>query len=139
MNLYYIDAGDTRFFSNKTAAEYAAQEQADKNQKGVVVSRMFIAIDRDNVARMANGEMGFTKFVGRVGTVLPRKRPKLKMKRIAAALVPVLLLLLLSPADAANCSTRRSGSVSVTTCSGKHFHSTCRSHRSGSVIRTYCR
>ena len=138
MNLYYIDAGGTRFFSNKMAAEYAAQEEADKIQKGVIVSKMFVAIDRDNVARMANGEIGFSKFVGRVGTVHPRKRPKLKLKRVAAALVPILLLLLLSPADAANCSTRRSGSVTTTSCSGKPFNTHCRSYRSGSVTRTHC-
>jgi len=84
MNLYYIDTGDIRFFSKKTDAQSAAQEEANRTRKPVLVSRMFIAVDRDNITRMANKENGFTKFVGRVCIVEPRKRPRLKLKRIAA-------------------------------------------------------
>lgn len=38
-----------------------------------------------------------------------------------------------------SCTTRKSGSVTITTCSGRKFHSQCRSYRSGSVIKTSCR
>jgi hypothetical protein len=138
MNIYYIDSGEIRFYAKKTEAQNAASKEADKIGKPVVVSKMFIAIDRENIARMANKELGFTRFVGRIGSVLPRKRPKVKMKRIAATL-GFFLLLLPNPSDAASCVTRRSGSESITTCSGKNFHSRCRSYRSGSVIKTHCR
>jgi hypothetical protein len=139
MNLYHIDSGETRFFANKINAENAAQEEADKNQKAVVVSRMFIAVDRDNLARMANLEEGFTKFVGRVCVVEPRKRPRLKLKRVAAVLTLLVAFLLPNPSDAASCTTRKSGSVTITTCDGKNSYSQCRSYRSGSVIKTHCR
>src|SRR6476620_9262223 len=109
MNLYYIDAGERRFFANKTNAHNAAQDAADKVQRGVIISRMFIAVDRDNIARLANSEAGFSKFVGRVSVVLPRKRPKLKVKRIAATLILFTTFLLPNPSDAASCTTRRSG------------------------------
>lgn len=138
MNLYYIDSGEIRYFAKKTEAEIAAQEEADKIQKGVILSKLFIATDRDNIARMANRENGFTKFVGRVCTVNPRKRPRLKLRPIAAVTSIFMLLVLPNPSDAANCTTRRSGSVSITSCSGKGFSSQCRSYRSGSVIKTYC-
>jgi hypothetical protein len=136
MNLYYIDSGEIRYYAKKTEAQVAAQEEANKIQKSVIVSRLFIAVDRDNVTRMANKEEGFTKFVGRICSVQPRKRPKLKLKRIAAALALLLLFLLPNPSDATSCITRRSGSVDITSCSNR---SLCRSHRSGNVIKTYCR
>jgi hypothetical protein len=139
MNLYYLDAGEKRFFANKIAAQYAAQNVADKIQRGVIISRMFIAVDRDNITRLANSEAGFSQFVGRVCTVLPRKRPKLKMKRVAATLILLTAFLLPNPSEAASCTTRRSGSVSITSCSGKDFYSQCRSYRSGSVVKTSCR
>ena len=139
MNLYYIDAGEKRFFANKTNAHNAAQSVADRVQHEVTISRMFIAVDRDNIARLANSESGFSQFVGRVCIVLPRKRPKLKMKRIAATLILLTAFLLPNPSEAASCTTRRSGSVSITTCDGKDFYSQCRSYRSGSVVKTSCR
>ena len=73
MDLYYIGAGIFVSSLIRLAAGYAAQERI-KSSEGVIVSKMFVAMDRDNVARMANGEIGFSKFVGRVGTVHPRKR-----------------------------------------------------------------
>jgi hypothetical protein len=140
MNLYYIDSGTTRFYSKKTDAEEAARKEADKIQRTVMVSRMFIAIDRDNVTRMANGEIGFTKFVGRICAIEPRKRPKLKLKRIAAALALLTSLLLPNPSDASSsCTTRKSGSITTTSCWSKTSYSQCRSYRSGSVVKTYCR
>lgn len=83
MNLYYIDSGETRYFARKTDAEEAAQEEADRIQRGVTVSRMFVAVDRGNIARMANKQAGFSRFVGRVCVILPRKRPILKLRKIA--------------------------------------------------------
>ena len=139
MNLYYIDAGEVRFYSKKTDAEEAAKKEADRTQQEVCVSKLFIAVDRDNITRMANKESGFTKFVGRVTIVLPRKRPKLKLKRVAAVLALLSALLLPNPSDASSCTTRRSGSVTLTSCHSKNFSSHCRSYRSGSVIKTYCR
>jgi len=138
MNLYYIDSGDKRFYSKKVDAVSAAQNEADRTQKEVLVSKMFIAVDRDNIARMANQEKGFTKFVGRVELVVPRKRPRLKLKPIAAA-VSLLIFLLPNLTEAADCTTRRSGSVSITTCTGQNSFSQCRSYRSGSVVKTSCR
>jgi hypothetical protein len=139
MNLYYIDSGETRFFSKKIEAENAAQEEADKIQKAVIVSRMFVAVDRDNVARLANCETSFTKFVGRICSVEPRKRPKLKLKKIAAIAAMFTAVLLPNLADAASCTTRKSGSVVITSCSDKTSYTQCRSYRSGSVIKTHCR
>lgn len=140
MNLYYVDSGETRYYAKKDRAYDAAQEEADKWQKDVILSRIFIAVDRDNITRMANSEDGFTKFLGRICTVKPRKlRPKLKLKKVAATAALLTLVILPNPSDAASCTTRRSGSVSITSCSGKNFTSTCRSYRSGSVVKTYCR
>jgi len=138
MNLYYIDSGETRFYSKIADAQNAAQEEADKTRRQVLVTRMFIATDRDNVARLANKENGFSKYVGRVCVVEPRKRPKLKLRKVAAALT---FFVLLSPnlADAANCTTRKSGSVVITTCDNKNSYSQCRSYKSGSVVKTHCR
>lgn len=141
MNLYYIDTGTSRFFSKKTDAQNAAQEEADRMRRSVTVTKMFIAIDRDNITRMANGERGFTRFAGRVCIVEPRKRPKLKLKRVAAVLA-LSLLLLPNPVDAngnISCVTRKSGSTVITTCDGKNYYSQCRSYKSGSVVKTYCR
>jgi hypothetical protein len=140
MNLYYINSGETRYFSKKTDAQEAAQKEADKTHKEVIVSVMFIAVDRNNITRMANQENGFTRFVGRVCIVEPRKRPKLKLRKLAAAAALLMAFLLpnLSEAETKKCTTRKSGSVTVTTCSGKNFHSECRSRKSGSVIKTDC-
>jgi hypothetical protein len=132
MNLYYINSGETRYYSKKTEAQVAARKEADKTQKEVMVAVMFIAVDRENLARMANGKNGFTRFVGRVCVVQPRKRPILKLRKVAAA--AALLV-----ADAStNCTTRKSGSKTITTCTGKNFRSECRSFKQGSVIKTEC-
>jgi hypothetical protein len=140
MNLYYIDSGEVKYFSKKTDALDAAQEEADNTKRSVLVSRMFIAIDRDNVTRLANKENGFSKFVGRVCVVEPRKRPRIKLRRVAAAATLLLLLMLPNLADAGtSCTTRRSGSVTITTCHSKNSSSHCRSYYSGSVLKTYCR
>ena len=139
MNLYYIEVGKTKFYAKKTDAQNAAQEEANRLGAGVLVSRMYVAIDRDNVTRMANKENGFTKFIGRVCLVEPRKRPKLKLKRIAAMLA-LFAFLLPNPSEAnSNCTTRKSGSVIITSCSSKNYYSQCRSYKSGSVVKTHCR
>lgn len=55
----------------------------------------------------------------------------------------ILLLALVVPASAGtDCTTRKSGSVTITTCtdSGHHNNFTqCRTYRSGSQIKTSCR
>jgi hypothetical protein len=139
MNLYYIDAGEIRFYAKKTDAERAARDIADERGEEINISRMFIAVDRENITRMANKERGFNRFIGRVCVVKPRKRPKLKLKRVAAVLSLLATLLSPNPSEANSCTTRRSGSVVITSCSGKNFTSQCRSYRSGSIIKTYCR
>jgi hypothetical protein len=140
MNLYYIDAGEIRFYSKKIEAEKAAKEEADKLRVPVNISKMFIAIDRDNISRMANKMSGFTKFVGKVATIAPRKRPHLKLRKLAVASVVSLVLLLPNLSEAAtSCTTRKSGSVTITTCTEKNSFTQCRSYRSGSVVKTSCR
>ena len=58
---------------------------------------------------------------------------------IAAALALVLLTPSLANAGY-NCTTRKSGSVTITSCSGaKGGFSQCRSYMSGSVRKTSCR
>jgi hypothetical protein len=56
-------------------------------------------------------------------------------------IIAIALLLLPTLAGAGTtCSTRKSGSVSITTCSGgKSGFSQCRSYMSGSVRKTSCR
>lgn len=50
------------------------------------------------------------------------------------------LVLLTQVAAATECTSRKSGSVTVTTCSYKTgFNKHCRSYRSGSVRKTSCR
>ena len=54
----------------------------------------------------------------------------------------ILIATLLVPAIAeagTSCTTRKSGSTTITSCSGKSGFSECRSYRSGSVIKTSCR
>lgn len=138
MNIYYIDSGDVRFFAKKADAIEAAQEEATEHQKNVNVSRMFIAVDRDNITRMANKLMGFSRFTGRVCSVEPKRR-RVRLKRLAAISILLMPLILPNPSDAASCTTRRSGSVTITTCTDKKFFSQCRSYKSGSVIKTTCR
>lgn len=140
MNLYYIDAGEIRFYAKKTDAQKAAQDVADERQENVNVSRMFIAVDRGNIARMANRQLGFYRFVGKVCIVRPRTRPRVKLKRVAAVLSLLVALSLPNQSDARiSCTTRKSGSVTISTCDGKDFYSQCRSYRSGKQTRTYCR
>lgn len=139
MNLYYIDQGEIRYYAKKIDAIKAAKDAANTNHKEVIVSQMFIGTNRENITLLANKEEGFARFIGRVCTVYPRKRPKLKLKRVAAVVTLLLLLLLPNLAKAASCTTRRNGSVIITTCSGKNYSSHCRSYRSGSVVKTYCR
>jgi predicted small secreted protein len=57
----------------------------------------------------------------------------------------VIILLVLTPTLAeggASCTTRKSGSVVITSCSntrqGSSGFSTCRSYKSGSVVKTTC-
>ena len=141
MNLYHLDSGEIRFFARKAAARKAAQEEADKIGLPVNISRMFIGIDRDNIARMANKELGFYRFVGRVGTVAPHKRPKpkLKMRKLAAMASLLVALALPNPSEATSCTTRKSGSVTIETCTYKTSTTQCRSYKSGSVTKKYCR
>jgi hypothetical protein len=64
------------------------------------------------------------------------------MKTLTLALILVVLMPLFSYAGGTNCTTRKSGSVTVTSCSnayGPGGHTQCRSYRSGSVIKTSCR
>jgi hypothetical protein len=59
----------------------------------------------------------------------------------ARYLITLLTLLMPSLAEAGtSCTTRKSGSVTITSCSGsKGGFSECRSYRSGSVVKTSCR
>ena len=55
-------------------------------------------------------------------------------------LATLALLLAVTTAGAGTqCQTRKSGSVTITTCSGSDGHSECRSYQSGSVTKTGCR
>jgi hypothetical protein len=139
MNIYYVSSGTIRFYSKKTEAEKAAKEEADRLREPVTISKIFIAVDRENIARMANKMHGFSQFVGKIATIAPSKRPRLKLRKVAAASILSLVLLLPNPSDAASCTTRRSGSVSITTCTDKNSYTQCRSYKSGSVIKTHCR
>jgi hypothetical protein len=67
------------------------------------------------------------------------------MKHISNVLAFALVLAVLAPAIAkagTSCTTRKSGSVTITSCGdsyrGGGFRE-CRSYRSGSVIKTSCR
>ena len=55
-------------------------------------------------------------------------------------LIIALIVLIPSIADASSsCTSRRSGSVTITSCSNSRAPATtCRSYRSGSVIKTSC-
>lgn len=54
-------------------------------------------------------------------------------------LIVSTLLLVPTLASAADCVTRKSGSVTVTTCGSGSSFSQCRSYMSGSVVKTSCR
>ena len=61
--------------------------------------------------------------------------------KIMIALLPLLLLApSLADAGSATCQTRKSGNVTITTCSGGRGPSTtCRSYISGNIQKTSCR
>jgi hypothetical protein len=65
------------------------------------------------------------------------------MKTITLTLVLAILIPSIAEASrAVNCSTRKSGSVTITSCSNAYRaggHSECRSYKSGSVVKTSCR
>lgn len=68
----------------------------------------------------------------------------MKLGKIFAVLFLFATIWILSGTHGAEagttCTTRKSGSVSITTCSGGRFqYSQCRAYRSGSVIKTSCR
>jgi hypothetical protein len=50
-----------------------------------------------------------------------------------------LVILTATAAAGYDCQTRKSGSVTITTCGSGSSYSQCRSYRSGSVIKTSCR
>ena len=59
---------------------------------------------------------------------------------IAAALAVVIVIPAIASAGT-NCTTRKSGSVTITSCSGSGHQArstTCRSYMSGSVRKTTC-
>jgi hypothetical protein len=58
--------------------------------------------------------------------------------RFVSAII-TFVVLSTAVAQAAECTTRRSGSVVITTCGSGQSFSQCRSYRSGSVIKTSCR
>ena len=57
-------------------------------------------------------------------------------------LILIIVLLVPSLAEAGtSCTTRKSGSVTITSCSGANpvsGYRTCRSYKSGSVVKTSC-
>lgn len=67
---------------------------------------------------------------------------------VCAAVIALIMLMVLgiwSAAFAYDCTTRWSGSVKIETCSNPpsrgrvQFNTHCRSYKSGSVTKTYCR
>lgn len=61
------------------------------------------------------------------------------MKIVITALLATLILTAPSHAGTTSCQSRKSGSVTITTCSGPGGFSQCRSYRGGSVNKTSCR
>ena len=63
------------------------------------------------------------------------------MKLLLAALITIAVLAPGVVAAGTDCVTRKSGSVTITTCSDSNpsSYSQCRSYRSGSVTKTSCR
>ena len=63
--------------------------------------------------------------------------------KLAIALLALLLIPSLAEAGSSSCQTRKSGSVTITSCSnsgrGGGRLSQCRSYMSGSVRKTSCR
>jgi hypothetical protein len=64
------------------------------------------------------------------------------MRALLAALIAVAVLLPTVAQAGTDCTTRKSGSVVITTCSDssrpKAFNTQCRSYKSGSVTKTSC-
>ena len=64
----------------------------------------------------------------------------MKAMKIVIALTTVLLLMpALAQAGSTSCTTRKSGSVVIETCSGDGGFVQCRSYWSDKVKKTYCR
>lgn len=65
------------------------------------------------------------------------------MKALIAILTALAVLAPSAALAGADCTTRKSGSVVITTCSNsdnpKSFNTQCRSYRSGGVVKTSCR
>jgi hypothetical protein len=64
------------------------------------------------------------------------------MRLIIVLIELMMVMSTISPAAAStSCTTRQSGSVSITSCSSSNHsaYRECRSYRSGSVIKTTCR
>jgi hypothetical protein len=65
------------------------------------------------------------------------------MRTLLAVLAAVALLAPSVVAAGSDCTTRRSGSVVIVTCSNsdnpRAFNSSCRSYKSGNVTKTSCR
>lgn len=60
------------------------------------------------------------------------------MKTLIA--IALVLFVILPAAAATNCQTRKSGSITITSCSdSKGGSMICRSYMSGSVRKTFCR
>ena len=75
----------------------------------------------------------------RVRAFSPYKRKKTMKTLIAIALASAIMLPSLAEAGY-TCQTRKSGIVTITSCSGGKGNSTeCRSYMSGSVRKTSCR
>jgi hypothetical protein len=62
------------------------------------------------------------------------------MKLVALSII-IAMLMLVSVVFAhagTSCTTRQSGSVTITSCSSGNSYSQCRSYRSGRVVKTNC-
>ena len=62
------------------------------------------------------------------------------MKAVLTAAMTLAIVLPSIAQAGYTCQTRKSGSVTITSCSGgKSAYTQCRSYRSGSVVKTSCR
>lgn len=69
-------------------------------------------------------------------------RTTLHIEAVAVLGLLMLITLTVSAKAGVDCRTHKSGSVTITSCSGTYgqrHSSTCRSYRSGSVVKTSCR
>jgi hypothetical protein len=60
-------------------------------------------------------------------------------KLLATFAALTMLTTAVSTANAYDCVTRKSGSVTITSCGSGKTYSQCRSYMSGSVVKTSCR